>query len=182
MPLLTTFRALVALALGLLCLSSVQHVFAQEVPFTLRAAILLRALQYEKGYASAAEPAKILVVGTGKSAAEAAAVADALKQLGASAGRKVNVVKHDKELTADALKAASPKVVYIATGSDSSLALARGQAAIVLCGDPRNVGKGCVLSVESAGQSSRLVVDLAEAQRQGLRFDARMLSLARVIR
>ena len=177
-------RCVVVLALTLMTfgLGWAGHVAAQEVPVALRTAILLRALAYEKGFASGSERAKIVVVGAGKASSEVAGVSAAISQLTESGGRKISVIKHAQDLTDEALKGLEADVVYVAAGSDASLAVARRSKLVVLCGNPRDVGKGCVLSVESAGRSSRLVIDLNEAERKGLRFDARMLRLARVIR
>jgi hypothetical protein len=157
---------------------------AQEIPVPLRAAILLRALRYEKGFASGTSPAQLFVLG-GRDGAEAAKVADALSQLAAAdaSGRKVVVSKLDRDPTLDELRAKAPAVIYVPSGAEATLSLVKSLASsIVLCGNPVHVGKGCMLSVEPFGQSSRLVIDLAEAERKGLRFDARMLRLARVIR
>ena len=157
-------------------------VSAQEVPIPLRAAVLLRALAYEKGFANDATPAKIVVAGTGKATAEIAGVTAALTQLAKGGNREIAVVKHEREAVDDTLRSLGADVIYVATGSNAVLAAARRSDSLVVCGDPHDVGKGCVLSVESAGKSSRLVIDLTEADRKGLRFDARILRLSRVIR
>ena len=53
---------------------------------------------------------------------------------------------------------------------------------IVLCAAAQGMERGCSVSVEVSGSSPRLVVNLAQAERAGLRFDARLLGLSRVIR
>jgi hypothetical protein len=160
-------------------------VHAQEIPIPLRAAILLRALGYEKGFASNSAPAQLVILGGRDGTAEAGKFAQALSQLASSSGtgRKVVMSKLEREPTVEELRARPPTVIYVTSANDAALATLKSlPVSVVLCGNPAHVGKGCILSVETFGQSSRLVIDLAEAQRKGLRFDARMLRLARVIR
>jgi hypothetical protein len=159
--------------------------FAQAIPSNLRAAILLRALEYEKVFASNKDPAMLLVLSGSGGAHDGAEMTAALRQLAqAGAGSRKVVVDEVKgeSTTADLMKRA-PAVLYVAEGNEAALgALDAIPRAIVLCGNPSAVGKGCMLSVEPFGTSSRLVVDTAAATKKGLTFDARMLRVARVIR
>jgi hypothetical protein len=159
--------------------------FAQAIPGNLRAAILLRALEYEKVFASSKEPALLLVLTGSGGSRDGSEMTAALKQLAqAGAGsRKVVIdeIKGDSN-SADLMKRA-PAVLYVADGNEAVLGtLDAIPKAIVLCGNPSAVGKGCMLSVEPFGTSSRLVVDTTAAGKKGLTFDARMLRVARVIR
>jgi hypothetical protein len=175
-------RSVRALAL-VLCVLGASLAHAQAIPSNLRAAILLRALQYEKVFASSSETALVVVL-VGSGSRDGTEMTAALKQL-ASAGaipRKVSVEEVREANTPD-LQKKKPAVLYVAEGNEAALGAAAGVAgALVLCGDPNVVGKGCVLSVEAAGSSSRLVIDLATASKKGFTFDARMLRVARVIR
>jgi hypothetical protein len=166
-----------------LCLPAT--VLAQTVPATLRAAILLRSLQYEKSFVTGAGEATLLVLGGAKGDKDASEVLAPMKQLAGSnaAGRGLKIERAAGDGTADEVQKRAATVVYVATGGEHVLAeLAPLKGVVILCGDPAFVGKGCLLSVESAGSTSRLVIDVAGAEKAGLRFDARMLRLARVIR
>lgn len=158
---------------------------AQTVPSKLRAAILLRALQYEKVFASESSTAVIVVLAGAKGAADGADMAKIMRQLaeGATGSRKIRVEELSGEVSADALRRTNPAAIYVAEGNEGVLSIAASAgSAIVLCADPGSVGKGCMVAVEAAGSSSRLVVDLAGAEKKGRTFDARLLRLSRVIR
>jgi hypothetical protein len=184
---LTTPRRRIVLFAAWLCALFIPAlVVAQSaVPSKLRAAILLRALQYEKAYAAGSGTATIVVLSGTKGAADAAEMVSAMRALGSAGdkGRPFQVKEMSGDVSADALRAAKPAAVYVALGNEGALSMAAGAAdALVLCGDPSAVGKGCLLSVEPAGSSSRLVVDLVAAEKAGRTFDARLLRLSRVIR
>jgi hypothetical protein len=158
---------------------------AQAIPGNLRAAILLRALEYEKVFASSKDPALLLVLTGPGGARDGAEMTAALKQLAqAGAGSRRVVIDEVKGASStDDLMKRAPAVLYVADGNEAALSsLEAIPKAIVLCGNPNAVGKGCMLSVEPFGTSSRLVVDTAAAGKKGLTFDARMLRVARVIR
>ena len=178
----------ILLALALFALPAVA--LAQTVPSELRAAILLRALRYERSFASSRDAARVVVVSTSSSGSrsDASAMADAFRKLGRAqaAGRSLDVREVTISSASEGLsevRGLSPKVVYVAPGANAiSPGLARLRGTIVLCASGDDVKDGCMMSVEVAGESSRLVIDLPQATRAGLRFDARMLRLARVIR
>jgi hypothetical protein len=158
---------------------------SQGIPSNLRAAILLRALQYEKTFASASEAASLLVLSGPGGARDGAEMTAAMRQL-AQAGavsRKLSIEELRDQASAAEVQKRAPAVLYVAEGNEEALAVAAAvPRAIVLCGNPSAVGKGCMLSVEVFGSSSRLVVDTTAATKKGLTFDARMLRVARVIR
>lgn len=160
-------------------------VHAQSIPAALRAAILLRSLQYEKTFASGSGEATLLVLNGSGGAKDGGEVLGPFKQIAASgaAGRSLKVESSNSDAAADETKKRAPAVIYVASGNEGALAdLAKVRGVVIMCGDPALVGRGCLLSVESAGSASRLVVDLGRAEKAGLKFDARMLRLARVIR
>jgi hypothetical protein len=160
-------------------------VSADTIPVNLRAAILLRALSYEKVFASSTSSAVIVVLGGTQGARDAAEMAAALQKLGnaGASSRKLVVEEIRGDAAAADLTHLGAAAVYVADGNEAALPVATSlPGAIVLCGNPSGVGKGCMLSVEPSGRSSRLVVDLGAASKKGFTFDARMLRVARVIR
>ncbi len=180
-------RAL-ARAAWLALLFAASGVAAQAVPIELRAAILLRALQYERGFGQGQGTAVVAVVAgaSGASADDGRHMAEAFAQVSrASGGRAVRVarVTHASAAqTAEALASMQPSVVYLARGVELGRELRAIEGTIVLCAEPSQIGSACTVTVEVSGRTSRLVVDLPDAERFGLRFDARLLQLARVIR
>jgi len=178
-----------ALALALVGLALPVLGSAAAIPAQLRAAILLRALRYEAGFARGRDAVNLVVIGRQSSSSDAQAMTQNFTQLGNSdaAGRPVRVTMALVAADTDAaarVTATHAKIVYVAAGSESMLGRLSGlpSGTIVLCADGASVGSGCVLGVEQAGQQSRLVVDLGRATSAGLTFDARMLRLARVVR
>jgi hypothetical protein len=167
---------------------------AQDVPVSLRAAIMLRALSYEKTMTTsrAAPVLVVLAPASGAAATDAAGAVVAFGQLAARmpiGPHKVRVVRVVYENPAQAIAAvaaAGALAVYVPAGLESALAALGAKLLanrrIVMCGTSRGVGMGCVLSVEVAGSGSRPVVDVKSAEGAGLRFDARLLRLARIVR
>lgn len=156
------------------------------LPANLRAAILARALGYEKSFSSEKASATLLVISGGPGAADAKAVTAALEPFvrGGSVGRPVALDSVDLAAASiDELKRRGATVIFVPAGNrEIYTKLADFLRVIVLCSDPADVGQGCMLSVEVAGKTSRLVVDAVRAERAQVRFDARMLRLARVTR
>ncbi len=165
-------------------------VWAQLVPANLRAAIFIRALGYERTFTSARTPAKLIVVkgASGEAAQDGSGMTRAFRELVRAGGisRPVTVSEltmRDVDGTARQLQAAAPTVVYLPQGAyEIGERLASSRGLVVLCASARSMDRGCTLSVELSGRSPRLVVNLARANRAGLRFDARLLGLSRVIR
>src|SRR5215212_5697593 len=95
---------------------------AQSIPGNLRAAILLRALEYEKVFASSKDPALLIVLTGSGGARDGTEMTAALKQLAqAGAGSRrvvVDEVKGDSN-AADLMKRA-PAVLYVADGNESA--------------------------------------------------------------
>ncbi|MFT3922236.1 MAG: YfiR family protein [Myxococcales bacterium] len=169
----------------LTCLALPCIALAQQVPAAIRAAILLRSLSYEKGFAAGTGPATVLVLSGSNGTSDGNETAASMKKLATSGGstRQLRVETSSSDASAAEAKRTKAQVVYVASGNERALSeLSELHHIIVLCGDPAGIGKGCVLSVEVSGTSSRLVIDLARATKLGLQLDARILRLARVVR
>jgi hypothetical protein len=164
--------------------------WAQLVPANLRAAIFVRALGYERSFVGASSSAELVVVkgSSGEAARDGAAMARAFREILRAGGtrRTVNVreVTHrDLAATVEAVEGHDPTVVYLPRGMyEVGERLSGTRNLIVLCAAAQGMERACSLSVEVSGSSPRLVVNLAQANRAGLRFDARLLGLSRVIR
>lgn len=167
----------------LVCLLCSAQAFALDTP-TLRAAILVRTFGYEKSLASGKTPVTVVVISSERASSEATAIAAAFSSAGTAnaAGRPlvVTVLGVDAASPME-LRRRAPSVVYVPGAHASVYAALSGlHGTLVLCGDPAEVGRGCMLSVETHGTGSRLVVDARRAAQAGLRFDARLLKLARL--
>ena len=167
---------------------------AALVPAPLRSAIIVRSLGYESGFASRGGSAVIAVVAapSGPSAGDGREVAAVLtKLLGSNkvAGRKVRVVHVTHESaakTATELGRHRAEVVYVGAGLESVLkeipVKVGGAPRVLVCAKGADVGRGCTFGVELAGNKPRLVLDLKQANRAGLRFQPAFLKLARIVR
>jgi hypothetical protein len=189
-------RRLLLILLTLIAVGSVSHTSLAEkpVPPPLRAAILLRAIGYEKGFSGRSGVAVVAVVvkGSDVSLGDGKAVAAALAALGRKtkvAGRQIKVViitHSSASETAAKLKGGKAEFVYLAEGAEDLAkdipASEGGIRRIVACSHGSRVQGRCVLGVELHGEKPRLVVNLKQANAVGLRFQPELLRLARVIR
>ncbi len=172
------------------CLVLPEAAWAQLVPTNLRAAIFLRALGYERTFASESSTAKLVVVkgASGEAEGDGAAMARAFQEIlrASHLSRPVSieqVVHRDVPSTVQALEAKNPDAIYLPRGTyDVAERLGARHGLIVLCAAAQGMERACTVSVEVSGSSPRIVVNLAHANRAGLRFDARLLGLSRVIR
>jgi hypothetical protein len=105
------------------------------------------------------------------------------------AGRKVRVVQLTHESSAKTVSELArhrAEVVYVGSGLESVIkevpVKEGGLARILVCAQGADVGRGCTLGVELAGDKPRLVLDLKQANRAGLRFEPAFLKLARIVR
>jgi hypothetical protein len=167
---------------------------ATLVPVPLRSAIILKSVGYERGFASRGGDAVLAVVAasSGSSAEDGRQVAALLTKLLASnkvASRKVRVVQVTHEsatATVSELARQRAEVVYIGSGLESIIkdvpVRAGNVSRILVCAQGADVGTGCTLGVELAGDKPRLVLDLKQANRAGLRFQPAFLKLARIVR
>lgn len=169
-------------------------VHAQAVPAELRAAILLRAVAYERNLAGGDGAVPMLVVrgSSGSAAADGRAMENALQALAARvrvAGRPLQIRGIELESPQQVASVASQidaQIVYLPTGLEAYVRPLAGllgrQRRMLACGDPSGVTEGCVLSVEAGEPRARVVIHLRLAQALGLHFDARLLQLSRIVR
>jgi hypothetical protein len=186
----SALSVVVAAVLVAACAFLPMPAWAQLVPANLRAAIFLRALGYERSFASQSGSAKLVVVkgASGEASEDGAAMARAFQEIlrASHLSRPVSITQvthRDVASTAAALEAQHPDVIYLPRGTyDVSERLGAQRGLIVLCASAQAMERACSVSVEVSGSSPRLVVNLGHANRAGLRFDARLLGLSRVIR
>ena len=164
------------------------------VPAPLRSAIILKSVGYERGFSGRGGDAVLAIVAakSGSSADDGREVAALLSKLLASgkvAGRKVRVVQIAHESsgkTVSELSRQRAEVVYVASGLEAVIpdvpVQDGGIGRILVCAQGADVGRGCTLGVELAGDKPRLVLDLNQANRAGLRFQPEFLKLARIVR
>ncbi len=164
---------------------------AQDVPAPLRAALVLRAVGYERTTNTGRGSLRLVVVGAAGST-DAATMQNAFEGLAPRmqvAGRTVIVSRIEHQSVAETLaeiRRTGAMIVYVASdveGVVASMANAlSSERRLLVCGRPTLVGSGCILSVEPAAGRSRLVIDLARASAQGFEFDSRLIRLSRVVR
>jgi hypothetical protein len=98
----------------------------------------------------------------------------------------VSVVHETPAKTLADLHAQKAEIIYVASGLESLVAAippSDGEIKrIVVCADGADVAQGCTLGVELDGDKPRLVLNLKQANAAGLRFDAGLLRLARIVR
>jgi hypothetical protein len=191
---LSPLRALCLLLCWLL-LGSVPPSIARAEPVSVgfRAAILLRALGYERRAASETGDFTLVVVGStqgpglidGRTMFETFSGLSHRLRIGARAINVVSVVHRDLGGTRAQLARLKPHGVYFASGlervaEDSEEVLAP-LGVVTMCADGAELAEGCVLGVQQTEEGSVLVVHLARGKRSGLSFDPRMLRLARVV-
>ncbi|MFW5925107.1 MAG: YfiR family protein [Myxococcota bacterium] len=182
----TSHIALLGLTLLLPAIAS-----AQELPPNLRAAILLRAVAYERHFGASSGDASLAVVdpGSGSGADHAAEMAQAFATLADKmrvADRRLHVLRvtgRSASKTARKLQRRNVELLYLAAPDDPvQRELAEHFAerqTLVLC---RKMAPGCMVSAEADGSRPRLVVDVGHTRASNLSFDSRVLRLARVVR
>lgn len=164
------------------------------VPAPLRSAIILRSVGYERAFADRKGDAVLAVVAakSGSSADDGREVTALTAKLTAStkvAGRTVRVVQITHESSAKTvaeLGQQRAEIVYIGSGLESLIPEIPTQEGgihrVLVCAKGADVGRGCTFGVELAGEKPRLVLDLNQANRTGLRFQPEFLKLARIVR
>lgn len=192
-------KQLVSLFLRILAAASIVAVAGgalagTAVPAALRAAIILRAAGYERGFADRSGEAVIAVVyqKSGASAedgqAMAAVFAKLLKEtkVAGRKGRIVQVVHENSASTVEQLKNQRAEIVYFAVGLEGTMANVPSREAgivrILVCANGVGTAPGCTLGVELDGERPRIVLNMKEANAAGLRFDPGLLRLARIVR
>jgi hypothetical protein len=161
------------------------------VPEALRAAIIVRSAGYERGFSNRSGGAVLAVVvgKSGKAADDGAAMVRALGNGMAIGGRSTRVVKitHESDgTTAGELRSQRAEIVYFASGLEGlvkDIPAREGDISrILVCANGSDVGVGCTLGVELADDKPRIVLNLAQANAAGLRFQPDFLRLARIVR
>jgi hypothetical protein len=164
------------------------------VPTPLRSAIIVRSAGYERGISERSGDAVLVVVGakTGPAAEDAQAMAAVFTKLLREtriSGRKtkvVHIVHESVSKTITELKNARAEVVYFGRGLEALVKdvpmKESGTARILVCANGKEMGQGCTLGVELAGEKPRLVLNVKQANQAGLRFDPEFLRLARIVR
>jgi hypothetical protein len=175
------------------CFSPAEVAASGAIAPEFRAAILLRAMAYERRFASTKGDVQLVVVGgaEGASAADAVAMEKAFGALASKlliAGRKLFVKRITHNNPAETLKKLEllqANIVYAATGLRESFAqwgLSLGrEGRILTCTEASGVGKGCLMAVEKSGERARIVLHLGLATESGFKFDPRLLRLSRVV-
>jgi hypothetical protein len=162
-----------------------------EVPRPLKAAIILRSVAYEQGVAQRSGAVVIAVVGgsSSDSSDDAKAMASVFAKLlentriAERAGRVVRIVHDSNAKTVKEIQAHRAEIIYFAPGLESLIPAVPGSSSTILvCGQGDDMKNGCTLGVELSGDKPRLVLNLPQANRTGLRFEPQLLRLARVIR
>ena len=190
----SVYRALRGLV-GLSALFCATLGFASElVPAPLRSAIIVRSAGYERGFAARPGEAVLAVV-LGKSGAPAedghtmvSLFTKLLKETQIS-GRRTRVVQVTYDTaakTVDELKMQRAEIVYFSSGLEGVVksvpGLEGGIRRILVCANGGDVAEGCTLGVEREGERPRLVLNLKQANANGLRFDPSLLRLVRIVR
>jgi hypothetical protein len=161
------------------------------VPAALRSAIIVRSAGYERGFANRSGTAVLAVVAgkSGASADDGAAMVRALGKGATIAGRATRVVEITHEsarATAGELRSQRAELIYFAAGLEGLVkdipSQEGGISRILVCANGAEVGAGCTLGVELAGDKPRIVLNLAQANAAGLRFQPDFLRLARIVR
>jgi hypothetical protein len=178
--LFVTFCSLLALAGG--------------VPPPLRSAIIVRAAGYERGFADRSGEAVIAVVqhkagaGSDDGQVMAGMFTKLLKEtrIAGRRGRVVQVVHESNAKTIEQLRTYRAEVIYFAAGLESVVSTIpikeAGIARILVCATGSDVGQGCTLGVDLAGEKPQVVINMKQVTAAGLRFDPSLLKLARVVR
>jgi hypothetical protein len=165
-----------------------------DVPPPLRSAIVIRSAGYERGVAGRrGQVVLAVVVGKSDPSTEdgAAMLAVLGKLLGETtiAGRSAQVVRVTHESvpkTVEELKRHRAEVVYFAVGLEPIIRSipmrADDVSRILVCANGADVGHGCTIGVELKDRKPLLVLNLAQANSAGLRFDPGLLRLAKIVR
>jgi hypothetical protein len=164
------------------------------VPGALRSAIIVRSAGYERNFNERSGDAVFAVVvgKSGSAADDGRAMADTFTKLlretrvGTRKGRVVTITHESGSRTNEELANSRAEIVYLASGLENLAAgipaEVSGVKRILVCANGADVGVGCTLGVELDGEKSRIVLNLKQANAAGLRFDAGLLRLARIVR
>ena len=164
------------------------HASAQTVPVNNRAVIVFRSIAYWRGVPDSEIKIGVLTSSGDDDAAEMATAFAALANRVDVGGRSVRVLRisySDASSVRDAVREHGVHVVYVPEGltrEATGVRRALGRAnRLLVCTDPEAVGDGCHLAVEASGRSARVVISSEAARSSGVRFDARLLQLSRLV-
>lgn len=162
------------------------------VPLELQVDLLRRVVRFERGFAARArDQVKVLVVvrpRSGDSESTAASLSKALEAARDIAGKPIQVSLHrfsSAALLKKAVLGAGAQIAYLPPGLEDDMdAIAAGLAGvpvITIATDGEQVDRGAVLGFELVSARPKIALNLGQARRQGLSFEADLLRLARVV-
>ncbi len=161
------------------------------VPVDLQLDLMKRVVKFERGFSahSGALVHVVIVTKPGNAASDRAAtqLKQGLEHAPEIVGKPVQVVVQSFTSAAELKHAADgAAIVYLTPGLEGDIpAIATafaGVAAITISADGEAVGQGAVLGFELFSSRPRIVLNLAQAGKQGLDFSSDLARLARVIR
>lgn len=179
-----------ALAVALLAAGATAHEI--PVPPRLQAALTARTAPFDLGLAARSKRTVLVLVVYKAANAESDRVAgeyaDALQLEGTIGEKPVDVqtleVASAQDLPAT-IRSRRPAIVYLAAGfADEMPALAAalaGQDVLTVAAEPAAVTKGACLGFNLLAGRPRLVINVRQAKKQGVHFDASLLRLASVV-
>lgn len=185
-------RAL-ALACAVASLLGTPGAVADEVvvPIRLQLELLERVVRYERGFASASTPVRVLVVGRNGSAASARMTAQLLAGLRQSrrlGGRPMDVAQvayTNAAALRSEVRRVDADVLYLGARLDDEVPLIAealsGTTLISVSAVAADADRGLVLGFELVSSRPRIVVNLKAARASRLRFNAQFLRLTRIV-
>jgi len=162
-----------------------------RVPPATQAALLSKVASFDRNYAArAGQRAVVLVVKTAsdkESAHDATGIAAALAEV-PSIGNvplEVTVVSYrSAPLLAELVRTRRAAIVYLGTGFSSEVPAIRDAlsqvSVLTFAAVPEDVPRGVVLGVDLISGRPKLLVNLAQAQKQQVAFPASVLNLMKV--
>lgn len=188
-------RRIPSLVLVLLAALAAPRASAQELASEREAAILVRALAYDRALQARAGDAVVVAVvfrpGDAASAREAGAALAAFKTLeklkiSGLPFRAVQVAYQGPTALVDATKASGIDVLYVCGGLDADLpaivAHTRGAKLTTMASNASYVHSGVALGLAVEEGKPRLLVNLEASRGEGAQFSSELMRLAKVIR
>lgn len=185
---------LIQIAAWSLCIALVQTGVAHAettVPVDLQIDLLRKIVKFERGFSGrvGGQVKVVVVVGGSDGERTASQLGKALENVPDFAGKPAKVIVY-KYTAAPALKSLvaseGAQVVYLTPGLEAELAtiasVFEGVPTITVTTDGDQVEKGAVLGFELASARPKIVLNLAQAKKQGLDFSSDLFRLARLIR
>lgn len=163
-----------------------------SVPIELQVELLRKLVQFERGFgARCGADVRLLIVVRESNPASARASAQlqaAIERAHDMLGRPIKASVHNYT-SATALKkaslAAGAQIVFLTPGFEADLpaitSAFEGQPTLTVSTDGDQVARGVVLGFELVSSKPKITLNLGQARRQGLDFNAELFRLARVI-